>query len=151
MLNRRQFLATGIAAVGGLGGLATWRFIHSSDENAIIAVLRKRLDYLLLDEEGLHAFAKDLLAQEVISRNKLRLLDFTGVIYTRLPMISSNRNALTHAIRHGEERVVSLYLLSSDFFLTGLDESKPVRYYGYYDPMQRPRPCAHPFARPIML
>ena len=145
MFSRRQFLA---ACIAGLTGLVTWRFIGSSDENAIIAVLQKRLDYLLLDDNGLHAFARDLVAQRVISRNKLRMLDVAGPVYMQLP-IASYRNALTHAVRHGEERIVSLYLLSSDFFLTGADETRIVRYQGYYDPIRNLHPISNPFARPI--
>ena len=147
MFKRRQFLAAGIA---GVTGLMTWRFIRSSDENAIIAVLQKRLDYLLLDENGLHAFARDLIAQRIIARNKLRMLDVAGPIYTQLS-VTSYGNALTHAVRHGEERIVSLYLLSSDFFLTGADETRMVRYLGYYDPIRNPRPSSNPFARPITI
>jgi hypothetical protein len=147
MFSRRQFLAAGTA---GLTGLVTWRYIRSSDEDAIIAVLNKRLDYLLLDVDGLHAFAGDLAAQKVISSNKLRMLDAAGPIYTQLS-VTSYGNALTHAVRHGEERIVSLYLLSSDFFLTGADETRIVRYHGYYDPIRKFHPCSNPFARPISI
>lgn len=147
MFNRRQFLAAGIA---GFSGLVTWRFIRSSDEDAIIAVLKKRLDYLLLDDNGLHAFARDLIAQKIISSGKLRMLDVAGPVYTQLS-VTSHRNALTHAVRHSEERIVTLYLLSSDFFLTGADETKLVRYYGYYDPIRHPRPCGNPFSRPMVI
>jgi hypothetical protein len=48
------------------------------------------------------------------------------------------------AIRHGEERVTTLFLLSSDFFVNGADISRPVSYVGYYDPA---RACGNPFAR----
>ena len=146
MFNRRQFLALGIA---GLTGLVTWRFIRSSDEDAIIAVLKKRLDYLSLDENGLRVFARDLVAQNIISSNKLRVLDFAGPVYTQLAL-TSHGNALTRAIRHGEERIVTQYLLSSDFFQNGADETRKVRYYRYYDPARNPRPCSTPFARSIM-
>jgi len=147
MFKRRQFLA---AFIAGLTGLLTWRFIGSSDENAIVAVLQKRLDYLLLDDNGLHAFARDLVAQKVMSSNKLRMLDVAGPVYTQLT-VTSYGDALTRAVRHGEERIVTLYLLSSDFFLTGADETRMVRYLGYYDPIRNPRPSSNPFARPITI
>lgn len=146
MFNRRQFLATGIT---GLAGLVTWRFIRSSDEDAIIAVLKKRLDYLSLDENGLRVFARDLVAQKIISSRKLRVLDFAGPVYTQLSL-ASYRNALTHAIQHGEERIVTQYLLSSDFFQNGADETREVHCYRYYDPTRNPCPCDSPFARSIM-
>ncbi|MGB5081167.1 MAG: hypothetical protein WBO23_10540 [Burkholderiales bacterium] len=151
MLRRRQFLVAGLAGLAGLTGLVTWRFIRSSDEDAIIAVLRKRLDYLLLDDNGLRAFAGDLVAQKTISGNKLRMLDVAGPVYTQLSF-ASYRNALARALRHGEERIVTLYLLSSDFFPTGADETRTVRYVGYYDPIRYPRPpCSNPFSRPITI
>ena len=145
MFKRRQFLA---AFIAGLTGLVTWRFIGSSDENAIIAVLQKRLDYLQLDDNGLHAFARDLVARKVMSSNKLRMLDVAGPVYAQLT-VTSYGNALTRAVRHGEERIVTLYLLSSDFFLTGADETRIVRYQGYYDPIRNLHPISNPFARPI--
>ncbi len=149
MLNRRQLLAAGITAtVTATAGIATWRFIHGSEENAIVAVLRKRLNYLMLDEKGLHAYAKDLVAQKIVSSRRLRLLDVAGPIYTHLG-VPTYRNALARELRHGEERVVSLYLLSSDFFLNGADETKLVHYRGYYDPVRLPRPCSNPFSRPL--
>jgi hypothetical protein len=145
MTSRRQFIATGIAALAGLAG---WRFFAGSDENAIIAVLRKRLHYLTLDEAGLRAYAKDLAAQKIVASNRLRMLDVAGPLYTRFAL-PDYKNALLHELRHGEERVVSIYLLSSDFFLNGANESRVVHYLHYYDPIHRPRACTNPFARPL--
>lgn len=146
MLDRRRFLAAGMA---GLAGLVAWRLIRSSDEDAIIAVLKKRLDYLILDENGLRVFARDLMAQQIIASHKLRMLDFAGPLYTQLSL-AAHSNALTRAIRHGEERIVTQYLLSSDFFQNGADETREVHYYRYYDPTRTSRPCGTPFARSIM-
>ena len=42
-----------------------------------------------------------------------------------------------------------LFLLSSDFFALGADESKTVRYRGYYDPVRQVDRCGNPFARPV--
>jgi hypothetical protein len=119
MLDRRRFLVTSMA---GVAGLVAWRLIRSSDEDAIIAVLKKRLDYLILDENGLRVFARDLVAQQIIASHKLRMLDFAGPVYTQLSL-ASRSNALTRAIRHGEERIVTQYLMSSDFFQNGADET----------------------------
>lgn len=147
MFNRRQFLTTAIA---GIAALATWRFIRGSDEDAIMAVLRKRLDYLILDEPGLRAYAKDLVDKKIISSSRLRLVDVAGPIYAHLDAPAYG-NALAHKLRHGEERVVSLYLLSSDFFPKGADETQIVRYLGYYDPVRKPRSCSNPFSRPLAI
>jgi hypothetical protein len=145
VLNRRQLLA---AAATGVGGIALWRIFRSSEEDAIVAVLRKRLDYLILDEKGLHDYARNLVAERIVSSNRLRLLDVAGPVYTHL--FPSQRNAFTHSLRHGEERVVSLYLLSSDFFANGADETRTVRYRGFYNPLRRLHPCSNPFSRPLV-
>jgi hypothetical protein len=145
VINRRQLLA---ASIAGIVGLTTWRFFRSSDADAIVAVLRKRLDYLILDEQGLYAYANDLAARKIISSSKLRLLDVAGPIYTHL--VPSHRNAAVRELQHGEERVVSLYLLSSDFFANGADETKAVRYRGFYEPLRRLLPCSNPFSRPLV-
>ena len=147
MFNRRQFLVAGVA---GFTGLVTWRFVRSNDENAIIMVLKERLDYLLLEEKGLHDFARDLAAQKILSSNKLRLLNVAGPLYTQLA-ITTYKNPLSRAVWQREERIVSMYLMSSDFFLSGADETRLVRYTGFYDPIRDPRPCSNPFSRPIVI
>lgn len=146
MISRRQFL---VATVAGLGALATGRYVFGSEEDAIIAVLRKRLDYLILDENGLHAYAADLVDKKIISSRRLRIVDAAGPIYANLEMPPFSK-ALTYELRHGEERVISVYLLSSDFFLNGSDETRVVQYLGYYDPVSQSRRCANPFSRPVV-
>jgi hypothetical protein len=59
----------------------------------------------------------------------------------------SGINVLTNGIRHGEERIVTKYLLSSDFFSSGADESKTVHYVRLFDAL---RGCCNPFARPVV-
>lgn len=145
MFNRRQFLVAGVA---GFTGLVTWRFVRSSPESAIMTVVKERLDYLLLEENGLHEFARDLVAQKILSSNKLRMLNVAGPLYTQLA-ITSYKNPLSHAVWQREERIVSMYLMSSDFFLSGADETRLVRYTGFYDPFHDSHPCSSPFSRPI--
>ena len=144
MISRRRWFA---AAASGVAALAGLRYMTSDEEDGIVEVLRKRLDYLMLDEPGVRAFAADLTAHDNnnLRHSKLRLIDAAEPVYTRLPR---SPNALTHRLEHGESRVVSLYLLSSDFFLNGADETQPVKYRGYYDPIDRARACGNPFSRP---
>jgi hypothetical protein len=142
MISRRTLLvgAAGIAAAG------VYRLTTSSEENAIIAVVRRSLDYLSLDEEGLRAFAVDLSNHRVVADGKLRMIAAAGPVY---PMIASVP-PVAHLLKHGEERIVSLYLLSSDFFLNGADETRRVQYLGFYDPIGQARACANPFARSVV-
>jgi hypothetical protein len=140
VLTRRQWFA---AAASGAVALAGWRYTASSEQDGIIAVLYKRLDYLMLDEPGVRAFASDEVAQGAVRGSKLRVIDAAQPVYEHLPQSAAQ------LLARGEERIVTLYLMSSDFFLNGADISLPVRYLGYFDPIERPRPCGNPFWRPV--
>jgi hypothetical protein len=140
-IRRRYVLLSGLAALCGAGG---WRFAHTSDESAIRKVLYNRLSYLRLDDAGVRRYARDLKEHRMISSLRLRMSDAAGPLYTALSFSSSG--SLHNAIRHGEERVVTQYLISSDFFRNGADESRLINYLGFYDPMVA---CGSPFARPM--
>jgi hypothetical protein len=139
-MKRRAFLI----GAAGLAGFCGWRFFAGTEEDAIVAVIHKRLDYLQLDEPGVRKYARDLAAIRLISPNRLRFLNVAGPLYSHLHW--ERENFLTSAIKHGEERIVSNYLLSSDFFRNGSDTSRLVHYIEYYDPL---RACSNPFARPM--
>jgi hypothetical protein len=119
--------------------------MHATEQDAVITILYKRLDYLKLDEAGVQQFARDFIARTAMRQEKLRLVAAFAPLYRQLP--TSPDNVLSHATRLGDDRVVNRYLLSSDFFATGADESRIVRYVGYFDPM---RACGNPFARPVL-
>lgn len=138
-MKRRHFIAGAVAAVTALAG---WRVLQSSDYDAIVAILEKRLAYLKKDPEGVKAFARAQAAAHQISSAKIRVVSILRPLYSRIALDSENR--FTNGIHHGEERVVSAYLLSSDFFLNGADETRVIKYIGMYDPL---RGCGNPFAR----
>jgi hypothetical protein len=142
MISRRTLLAgaAGIAAAG------VWRYATTSEEDAIAAVVRRRLDYLSLDDEGLREFARDLANHGVVADGKLHMIAAVGPVY---PLIATVP-AAAQLLKHGEERIVSLYLLSSDFFVNGADEARRVRYLRFYDPIGQARACANPFARSVV-
>lgn len=137
MISRRGVLV-GIAACATLGAA---RFASVSAEDAIVAVLRNRLDYLKLDAAGLRSFARDLIANGSIGAMKIRAAGAVGLL---IPAPSTTA-MLSTMLRAGEEHIVSTYLLSSSFFAEGGDIGKVVEYLGYYDPHQHP--CGNYFAR----
>jgi hypothetical protein len=143
MLTRRKVLLGIAGTFGVMSGTLAWRFFRSTDADAMVIVIRKRLDYLSLDEQGLHQFAIDMSARKQLSAGKLRLIPALGPLYFQL---SQGHNGVADNLHHGEERLVSVYLLSTDFFANGADESRVVKYMGMYDPL---RACGSPFARPI--
>jgi hypothetical protein len=142
-MKRRYFLLSGLAGVCGLVG---WRYACSSDEAAIVKVLYKKLGYLKLDEAGVRQFARDLAAAKIISSSHLRITDAAGALYTHPNFSADNR--FDEVVRHGEDRVVTQYLLSSDFFKNNADQMRTVRYISYYDPMVA---CGNPFARHVIV
>jgi hypothetical protein len=115
----------------------------------IASILRRRLGFLKLDEGGVRAFARDqtraTFSKKIPTWNRLRyhLLASGASSFKRF-----YRSTDAHS-RMGrfEDTLVSTYLLSSDFFWNGSDESRTVNYVAYYDPN---RPCHNPFARPVV-
>lgn len=141
MLSRRRILGLLSGSVAGWIGLI---YACKSNADAIVTVVQTRLNYLKLDPTGVRQFATDLVAKGLVSSDKLRIVNLTGSTYQYLPI---NRSfPLANALRHGEDRVITYYLLSTDFFLGGSDEARTVHYLGFYDPLHA---CANPFARPV--
>ncbi len=145
MWTRRRLL---LAAVVGLGGTLGGRLALADERGAIVRVIRKRLWYLTVDEAGLQQFATALAASGTISRSKLKVIQTIGPIYGRLPDTGSD--SLSTALRHGEDRIVSAFLLASDFFHNGADETKVVHYVRLYEPYKYLDGCSAPFALPIV-
>ena len=145
MWTRRRMLMTAIA---GFGGLAVGRFAMADPRSAIITVLRKRLWFLQLDEAGVQQFATDLAGLAVFSEPKLKMIQATAPLYRHIDF--TGRHSIAMGFRHGEERIVSTYLLASDFFLNGADESKVVHYVRLYQPTKNLDACSAPFSRPVV-
>jgi hypothetical protein len=140
-MKRRVFILSGLAAAGAV---VAWQAIDTSDEDAIAMVLRRRLDYLKLDPDGVRRFARDLAAKHVISRAKIHVLSGIKPLYMHY-RLSSGSNTLAYQLRHGEDRIVASYLIGSDFFIKGSDETRVVQYLALMDSRHA---CGNPFARP---
>jgi hypothetical protein len=139
-MQRRTFLNIGGSA---LAALAIWR-LSKSDHEAIALMLRTRLNYLQLDADGVQRFARDYAARKDLSSTRLHLINAIGPAYRHL----TDRPVSAHvfsAVHHGEERIITNYLIGSDFFINGADETRVVHYLGLLDPL---RACGNPFARP---
>jgi hypothetical protein len=145
VIQRRNVLV-GFAALGALGATMRWSGASLAPEDAVKTIVYKRLDYLSLDPAGVRQFAADYVAAMDISTAKLRLIAAVAPLYRRLS--SAPGHFLYRSARYGEERVVTRYLLSSDFFSSGADENRIVRYLGFYDPLQA---CGNPFARRVVV
>jgi hypothetical protein len=141
-MKRRNVLLLGL---GALCGVSAWRFSKSSSESAIVKILHKRLDYLHLDAAGVQRFARDLSARHEVSPLQLRAVDSMSAVYSNMKLSADNR--LQRLVGWGEDRIVTSYLVSSDFFRNGADMTRTVNYLGLYDPFI---PCGNPFARAMI-
>jgi hypothetical protein len=117
------------------------RYATANSRDSIVAVLHKCLGYLKLDERGVVRFADDLIARDIVSGPRLEIIGAAGPLYTHLSMAA--HNIVYDGIRHGEERIITYYLLSTDFFSAGQNETRVIQYLGFYDPL---RTCGTPFA-----
>lgn len=138
MISRRQLLLGGVC---GLFGLAALRLGLVTPEAAVVTIIRRQLAYLILSDADIENFARDMTAAGKTSRNKLRLIAALAPLYRLLPVGGGG----PASVRYGEERIVTEFLLSSDFFATGGDVSRPVCYLGLYDPWQPGYACRQPF------
>jgi hypothetical protein len=145
MVKRRGFLiGLGVVAVAAFG---VWG-ADIATESEIVSGVRRRLPFLKIDEAGLHSFAKDYIRSLLAKRPswyrwKYHILSLFSKPAVRWGMSTDKRSKL----QRQEDFLATLYLLSSDLFTTGADESRTVQYVSLYDPM---RACGNPFARPVL-
>ncbi len=139
-MKRRQFLWAFAGLVVGAGFTAGSSVTNSSEAQGVVAIIFKRLGYLKLDRQGVLQFARDYTKQHLMSAGKLRALSAVRKLYLWVPQAWFN--SLMPDIPLREERIVTTFLLSSDFF-PGADERRTVRYLGFFGPQLR----VNPFAR----
>jgi hypothetical protein len=137
-MKRRQVLLafTGLTACGAIAAAGV---SMSGEDEAVAAVIYKRLNYLNLDPLEVQRFARDFTARHFMSVRKLRTLSASRLIYDHTPQ---SLIGVIPGVSFGEDRIVTMFLMSSDFF-PDRDESRVVRYLGIFDGQQR----ANPFAR----
>jgi hypothetical protein len=146
--SRRRLIVGGLGAVAA-AGLGAWGLGRLGFRMEIASILRRRLGFLKMDEGGIRAFAKDqtraTFSKKIPTWNRLRyhMLASGASSFKRFYRSTDTPSRMGKF----EDTLVSTYLLSSDFFWNGSDESRTVNYVAYYDPN---RPCHNPFARPVL-
>ena len=126
-VTRRTFIAGSLAIAGGLGALGLYfrglagKSTRPSAEGSISlgakklkAAIRERFDYLEFDDEVVLAFVRD--RERIAGR--------------------------LHAKKRLGDAVFDQFLMSTDFFQQGADESSTLHYVAYYDPYATP--CYNP-------
>lgn len=138
-VNRRQLLVAGaaLAVVGSAGTL--WLAMRSHEtQDWIQAVVRKHLPSARLDAASLRAFATTLANEPAFRSQKIALaLDVDALA----PAIVRIAPEVSRKIEQLERRVLSSYLLASNFFRVG-DPRTDTILCG--EPMPA---CGNPFAQ----
>jgi hypothetical protein len=137
-MTRRRFLISyaALAILAGAGGYGLWLKFQPSS-GLIVAALRQHLGHLIVSPEDLRRFGADHL-QHVGPKDRwaIRLLAPLAPIYSGIrPLLI---RASSPRVQRFEEAVISNFLLGTDFFTSGADESRPIHYIGYPDPYLRP-------------
>lgn len=142
-ISRRAFLACTLAGVAVLVATpyAFYQWRYGKPTNVVMAVLKRRVGYLRNEPGSFERFAHEYVEYKhehmrQLARMSVIALPFTYVtLYRWLPM--------GHSLRRLEDNIVTKYLLSTDFFLHGGDESRVVTYLSFYEPQLAP--CRNPF------
>lgn len=140
---RRTFIIGVLASAVGFSLLGWWRLrSRTSDSLGLVAdSLSRKLPFLELEPEGVSRFSQDVEA----AMSRIRISPSGELIEPTAPVIDGLAFQIENgSIRFYEDTVVRKFLLSSDFFLEGADESKPVNYLGWFDEFA---PCRNPFAQ----
>ena len=140
-MTRRNFILLSIlgliAIFFALIGIPTFN-------NTIEKILKKDLNFLKIQDGAISKFVKE--ADESGHWNTLyfdRNKKIIVVLYTIFlnPIIKLPSQYKYTQLR---EKIVGEFLLSTDFFMNKMDESREIQYFSIYDPYKRP--CSNPFS-----
>lgn len=142
-VNRRTFILLTLTSSLSLYMSGWWFFkVRNNDASDIIAtIVSKKLDYLQLDPTGLQQFAEDF-SKNQINKELAQQLSWKGM-FNPLFKLTDLLDSVAAIDVYGEI-FAQLFLLSSDFFWQGSDETRIVKYVSLYNPYTRP--CSNPFA-----
>lgn len=113
-------------------------------KNVVNKIIRKQLAYLNLEPTSVDRFANDMSVTQYYDRKNfgwkkqlfVRVFQFFDNPWIALPGKSRYEQYCTFFVND--------FLLSTDFFLNKMDESKQVNYLALYEPYKRP--CVNPFS-----
>ena len=127
-MSRRKFL-TLAGGTGALAALSSFALLAVPFESAAAKLIKKELAFLKLDDKGVAQFVRDYAANAGKEKRRLQLYAVMGLTPSQSGRI---------------RMLVGTYLMSTDFFIHRMDESRTLHYIGLYLPHNRP--CANPFS-----
>lgn len=134
-MNRRSFLKLSGITGAAVVALPSFGFVSTSIKKAAVGIIMQELNYLKLEKEGVEQFVEDHYKKHYINDSLTSQLKIKSFYYLH---VKPDNSYLVFEL-------VNNYLLSSDFFINKMDESKPVKYMGLYSPYTKP--CFNPFSK----
>ena len=126
-ISRRTFIKTGMAGAAGLAVSGSLGFLYRDEigvvqANEIVGFIRGNFEYLKLDvsDEDIEGFYKEYREwyKPVVRDHWQRVIKRRG----------------PEVFVEDMDDVATVFLMSTDFFINGADEAKPVRYVRLYAP-----------------
>ncbi len=128
-----------LAALGGTWLLYKW---HRGDPKEVIeAILVRRVGHLRVEPRVFSSFAAEYLNSRREHEDSLRKLSTVSTLLQFFSPYAWLEGR--HPLRRLENNVVSMFLLSTDFFQNGANDRSLVRYVAFYDPTAAV--CRNPF------
>jgi hypothetical protein len=134
MINRRAFLTLAAGAGGIAIGGAT--LFANGYESWIVGVLRRALPGYAFDPAGLEQFIADYRSRHA-KVSKFRLLGAAETVFQARSLL---RRKTADRIENDERKVLTEFLIGSDFFQHYPPEGRKITYHG------RAVVCKSPFA-----
>ena len=116
-----------------------WRYVRADDPSVLLlAIIGKHTRGMRVEPADIDRFVTDH-APGMMGFIKSRAA-WAGTVspaYVWFDVFSLSEDIGTQ-FRLVEDRVMTNFLMSTDFFLNGADLGKPVRYLALYDPLKHP-------------
>ncbi|WP_421943918.1 hypothetical protein [Pedobacter sp.] len=130
-MNRKKFLIIAGVSTGSLIVPSGIYFVSGSVKKYAALLIKKQLSYLKLETNSVETYVEDYFQgnNDLMAKLRWKTMYYLGITW-------ENSNTLKDLIKY--------YLLSTDFFINKMDESKNVKYLGLYSPYKSPVP--NPFA-----
>lgn len=132
-MKRRTFIALAGVGTGMLVIPPSLYFVSPGQKKYAIYLLEKELVYLKIAPGSISKYVDDYFgasANDMVSSLKWKILYYLGYTWEKSDRITE---------------LIKYFLLSSDFFIHKMDESKMVNYLGLYSPYKSPVPNPYSF------
>ena len=142
MTHRRKFIKYSIFGAAALGLGYTGFKVFTPYQNSIAAILKEDLKGLKVNEDDIIKFSEQASKENVwgLDDNQQKVMGlYDSGLFKRMPLPYQEK------YRFWRDQIVGTFLLSTDFFINKMDESKPIVYSGrIWGPYRSS--CMNPFS-----